>query len=60
MFLIEYIKKYKLTYLSVLAVFVVGIVIGMFVTFKIPASDKKEIRGLCRIFYWSYKKWKCR
>ena len=43
MFLIEYIKKYKVAYISVVVTFLIGICIGIFVTFKIPESDKLEI-----------------
>ena len=43
MFLIEYIKKYKVTYISVIATFIVGVCIGIFVTFKIPESDKTSV-----------------
>ena len=43
MFLIEYIKKYKVTYISVVVTFLIGICIGIFVTFKIPESDKLEV-----------------
>ncbi|MBR1540866.1 MAG: hypothetical protein IJ629_06985 [Clostridia bacterium] len=44
MFLIEYIKKYKVTYISVIATFVIGICIGIFVTFKIPETAKSEVK----------------
>lgn len=44
MFLIEYIKRYKVTYISVIVAFLIGTVIGIFVTFKIPSQEKKEIR----------------
>ena len=43
MFLIEYIKKYKVTYISVVATFLIGMILGIFVTFKIPENDKKEV-----------------
>ena len=43
MFLIEYIKKYKVTYISVIATFVIGILIGIFVTFKMPKTEKKDV-----------------
>ena len=43
MFLIEYIKKYKVTYISVVATFLIGICIGIFVTFKIPEKDKNSV-----------------
>jgi stage II sporulation protein M len=45
MFLIEYIKKYKVTYISVIAIFLVGIIIGIFVTFKIPLDEKSDIKN---------------
>lgn len=40
MFLIEYIKKYKATYISVAVIFLIGIGIGIFVAFKIPEKEK--------------------
>ena len=43
MFLIEYIKKYKVTYISVIVTFIVGIILGIFVTFKIPENDKQSM-----------------
>jgi stage II sporulation protein M len=43
MFLIEYIKKYKVTYISVIAVFLIGTISGIFVTFKIPSTEKNNI-----------------
>ena len=43
MFLIEYIKKYKVTYISVVITFVIGICIGIFVTFKMPENEKKDL-----------------
>ena len=45
MFLIEYIKKYKVTYISVIATFIIGVVLGIFVTFKIPKSDKDNVNS---------------
>jgi stage II sporulation protein M len=45
MFLIEYIKKYKVTYISVIAVFLLGLIIGICVTFKIPADEKNDIEN---------------
>ena len=43
MFLIEYAKKYKVTYISVIATFIIGILIVIFVTFKIPENDKTSV-----------------
>ncbi|MBR2289620.1 MAG: hypothetical protein IJ867_03190 [Clostridia bacterium] len=43
MFLIEYIKKYKVTYISVVATFIIGICLGIFVTFKIPENEKNSV-----------------
>ena len=45
MFLIEYIKKYKVTYISVVVTFIVGSLIGIFVTFKIPKNEKNNINS---------------
>ena len=45
MVLIEYIKKYKVTYISVIATFIIGVVLGIFVTFKIPKSDKDNVNS---------------
>ena len=45
MFLIEYIKKYKVTYISVIATFIIGVVLGIFVTFKIPKSDEDNVNS---------------
>ena len=45
MILIEYIKKYKVTYISVIATFLIGILIGIFVTFKIPEKDKSNVKN---------------
>lgn len=45
MFLIEYIKKYKVTYISVVATFLIGICIGIFVTFKIPEKDREDVNN---------------
>ena len=43
MFLIEYIKKYKVTYISVIVTFIIGTCIGIFVTFKIPKDEKNKV-----------------
>ena len=45
MFLIEYAKKYRVTYISVIATFIIGILIGIFVTFKIPEKDKSNVKA---------------
>lgn len=45
MVLIEYIKKYKVTYISVVITFIIGLILGIFVTFKIPSKDKIEINN---------------
>ena len=45
MILIEYIKKYRVTYISVIATFLVGILIGIFVTFKIPKTEKENVNN---------------
>ncbi|MCI8308880.1 MAG: hypothetical protein HFJ45_01395 [Clostridia bacterium] len=56
MVLIEYIKRYKATYISVIAIFLLGTIAGIFVTFKIPEKDKKEIRKLYRKCKRKFKK----
>ena len=43
MFLIEYIKKNKVTYISVVVTFIIGVCIGIFITFKIPKAEKENI-----------------
>ena len=43
MFLIEYIKKYKVTYISVIVTFLVGLCIGIFVAFKMPEKEKSNV-----------------
>jgi len=43
MFLIQYIKRYKLTYISVVAIFLIGCIIGVFISLKISENDKTEI-----------------
>lgn len=43
MFLIEYIKKYKITYISVIVTFLIGACLGIFVAFKIPKNDKNSV-----------------
>ena len=45
MFLIEYIKKYKITYISVIATFLIGTCLGIFITFKIPEKDKNNVKS---------------
>ena len=45
MFLIEYIKKYKVTYISVVATFIIGVCLGIFVTFRIPEKDKEDVNS---------------
>lgn len=42
-FIIDYIKRYRVTYISVVLIFIIGIIIGICVTFKIPQNDKQEI-----------------
>ena len=42
--IIEYIKKYKVTYIGVVLIFIVGIILGICVTFKIPNNEKTEIK----------------
>ena len=42
--ILEYIKKYKFTYIGIIIIFIVGIIIGVIVSFKTPDSDKEEIR----------------
>lgn len=44
MFLIEYVKKHKITFFSVVITFIIGIIIGIFITFKIPENDKEDIK----------------
>ena len=43
MFLLEYIKKNKVTYISVVVTFLIGTIIGIFVTFKIPLNEREKI-----------------
>ena len=45
MFLIEYIKKYKVTYISVVATFIIGVCLGIFVTFRIPEKNKEDVNS---------------
>ena len=40
----EYIKKYKVTYIGVILIFVIGIILGIGITFKIPNNEKTEIK----------------
>ena len=42
--IIEYVKKYKVTYIGVVLVFIVGIILGICVTFKISNNEKIEIK----------------
>ena len=43
MILIEYIKKYKVTYISVIVTFLIGALLGIFVTFKMPETEKTAV-----------------
>jgi len=43
-YIINYIKKYRITYISVVLIFVLGMIIGLLITFKIPENDKIEIQ----------------
>lgn len=43
-FIFDYIKRYKVTYISVVLIFIIGAIIGIFVTFKIPQNDKQQIQ----------------
>ena len=43
MFLIEYIKKYRLTYISVILLFLIGVILGIFISFKVPEKDRNNI-----------------
>lgn len=45
MFLIEYIKKYRVTYIAVIGTFIVGVLLGIFVTFKISNNQKENINS---------------
>lgn len=40
---IEYIKRYKITYFSVVIIFILGMLLGLLLSFKISTDDKKEI-----------------
>lgn len=40
----EYIKKYKITYISTIIVFIIGILIGLVFVFKISDNEKNEVR----------------
>lgn len=42
-FLLEYIKRYKVTYISILIFFLLGIIIGNIIMIKIPAEQKEEV-----------------
>lgn len=43
-FIIQYIKKYKVTYISVVLIFIIGTIIGICVAFKVPLNEKNEIK----------------
>jgi len=43
MILIEYIKKYKVTYISVIVTFLIGTLLGIFVTFKMPEKERNDV-----------------
>ena len=43
-FLLEYIKKYKITYISIFVIFLIGIIIGNIIMAKIPIKEKQEVK----------------
>ena len=43
MFLITYIKKHKVTYISIVVTFLIGMLLGIFVTFKMPDEEKQKV-----------------
>ncbi len=43
-FIIDYIKRYKVTYISVVLIFIIGVAIGICITFKVSQCDKQEIQ----------------
>lgn len=43
-FILEYIKRYKITYISIITIFLIGIVIGVILLIRLPVNQKTEIR----------------
>ena len=43
-FIVGYIKKYKIIYISIFVVFILGIIIGDFILLNISEENKKEIK----------------
>lgn len=41
---LEYIKRYKITYISTIIVFIMGVLIGLVLVLKIPNNEKGEVR----------------
>lgn len=41
----EYIKKYKITYIGVVIIFIIGLFIGLIISFRTSEDDKKEIKS---------------
>ena len=42
--ILEYIKKYKFTYIGIIVIFIIGVVFGIVVSFKTSDNDKTEIK----------------
>ena len=42
--IIEYIKRYKITYIGIVIIFIVGLFIGVIVSFKTGNNEKMEIK----------------
>lgn len=40
----EYIKKYKITYIGVIVIFIIGMIIGVCMCFKVTENEKQEIK----------------
>lgn len=40
----EYIKKYKITYIGVVLIFIIGMIIGVCMCFKVTENEKQEIK----------------
>ena len=56
MVFIEYIKKYKVTYISVILTFIIGVIIGVFITFKIPENEKNDIQEYLKTSILNFRK----
>ena len=44
-FILEYIKKYKITYISIVVIFLIGIIIGNILMIKLPINQKEELKN---------------